>query len=284
MYSKYLNKNNIPCSEKLKHLKIEYEWCYTKSEYLYCLLNNIDTLPSCPYCKDKRKFYTFTFGYRPTCTNKECRNTYRKSVSTYKTKKTKLERYGDPYFNNMEKNKQTCLEKYGKEYYRSTKQSMENIKKTKLERYGDPNYNNMEKNKQTCLEIYGVDNPRKHCETIDKIQSKRRETQEENGTMIPLDQIGKWETYKRKVGKLTNQNDLSILENYEKRSLCGVENGYQLDHIVPIYYGFVNNIQEELISSIDNLVFIPWEENRKKSNNLTITSMKLLEKWNMKSG
>lgn len=49
-----------------------------------------------------------------------------------KCKHTKLERYGDENYVNVEKCKQT-----------------------KLERYGDANYNNSEQNKKTCLERYG---------------------------------------------------------------------------------------------------------------------------------
>lgn len=44
----------------------------------------------------------------------------------YKVKNTKLKKYGNPNYNNMEKNKQT-----------------------KSNKYGDPNYNNMEKNANT---------------------------------------------------------------------------------------------------------------------------------------
>jgi len=71
--------------------------------------------------------------------------------------------------------------------------------------------------------------------------------------------------YKYTVQSLTNKNDLSILENFDKnRGLCGVDGAYQLDHIMSIKYGFDNNIDPELISSIENLQFIPWKENRSK--------------------
>jgi hypothetical protein len=56
--------------------------------------------------------------------------------SSFKNKKTSLERYGDENYNNREKSKETSLE-----------------------RYGDENYNNREKNKETCLIKYGVINP-----------------------------------------------------------------------------------------------------------------------------
>jgi hypothetical protein len=94
-----------------------------------------------------------------------------------KSKKTKLEIYGDENYNNYEKNKKTCLEKYGVEHFNMSKEftdkikntklikhgdvNYNNIKKcqeTKLHRYGDKNYNNQDKNKETCLNRYGKSN------------------------------------------------------------------------------------------------------------------------------
>lgn len=72
-----------------------------------------------------------------------------------KTKQTKLERYGDENYVNLEKSKQTKLERYGDANY----VNVEKNKQTKLERYGDANYNNREKFKTTNMELYGVKYP-----------------------------------------------------------------------------------------------------------------------------
>lgn len=75
--------------------------------------------------------------------------------------------------------------------------------------------------------------------------------------------------YAYECNKVTSQFDLSILENSDKpRGLCGVDGAYQLDHIIPIQYGFDNNIPPEIIGHIDNLRFIPWKENNAKRNKL----------------
>ena len=63
-----------------------------------------------------------------------------------KTYQTKLERYGDPNYNNMDKTRET-----------------------KFENFGDENYNNSEKTKQTCLQKYGVDNVSKVTQIKEKI-------------------------------------------------------------------------------------------------------------------
>lgn len=80
--------------------------------------------------------------------------------------------------------------------------------------------------------------------------------------------------YYAEVTRYTNLNDLSSLENYDKpRGLCGVEGVYQLDHIIPIKYGF-DNIDPKIIGNIKNLRFIPWEENRKKHMNISYKQIK----------
>lgn len=73
--------------------------------------------------------------------------------------------------------------------------------------------------------------------------------------------------YYRKVGKLTRKNML-LLPGYDKckHGLCGVDGAYQVDHIIPVSYGYENNILPEVIADISNLRFIPWKENLLKSN------------------
>lgn len=81
-----------------------------------------------------------------------------------------------------------------------------------------------------------------------------------------------WSQYKLKVNQITKSNDLSVLPNYDKpRGVCGVPGAYQLDHIISIKYGFDNNIDPVIIGGIDNLRFIPWEENRLKSDKVCHT-------------
>lgn len=73
--------------------------------------------------------------------------------------------------------------------------------------------------------------------------------------------------YRRKVYYWTSKNDLTILENYDKRSLLG----YHLDHKYSITEGFKNNVPPKVIGSIHNLEFIPYSENVKKGTKCSIT-------------
>jgi len=76
-----------------------------------------------------------------------------------KGNKTKLEKYGDENYHNVEQAEQTNLDKYGVKCTFQSKEIKSKIKQTKKEKYGDENYCNVKKIKQTCLERYGVEHP-----------------------------------------------------------------------------------------------------------------------------
>lgn len=79
-----------------------------------------------------------------------------------------------------------------------------------------------------------------------------------------LDKFSAYQIYHKLVRYLTNKQDLKSLKYFNKRGKCGVKGAYQLDHIIEISEGFVNNIDATIIADIKNLQFIPWEENIKK--------------------
>jgi hypothetical protein len=73
--------------------------------------------------------------------------------------------------------------------------------------------------------------------------------------------------YRREVSRITRQQDITQLENYDKiRGLCGVNGAYQLDHIISISEGYDQNISPSEIGNISNLRIIPWKDNLLKSN------------------
>lgn len=164
------------CKECGKPLKFPFKtYCSTK-----CRSHNKDvkdkTIQTC-----LNKYGVSHITQNKTIINKiQNKLNSKRDEITEKSKKTKLERYGDENYNNTEKNKQTKLKNHGDENYNNiekikqtnlikygyffglqNEKIIEKSKKTKLEKYGNENYNNIEKNKQTCLEKYGVDNIRK---------------------------------------------------------------------------------------------------------------------------
>lgn len=112
--------------------------------------SNLKVNVSCDMCGSSHllifnKYYKNTKGLSEIYTCKKC--------SYVKVKKTKLEKYGNEKFQNIEK-----------------------IKKTKLEKYGTEFFNNRKKSKETVMMRYGVDNISK----CDHIKRKKEETNKKN--------------------------------------------------------------------------------------------------------
>jgi len=78
-----------------------------------------------------------------------------------------------------------------------------------------------------------------------------------------------YRSYANKVHRLTRtiyeEKKHIINPNNHPRTLCGVDGGYQLDHITTIRYGFENNISAEEIARVENLRMLSWKENLKRN-------------------
>lgn len=98
-------------------------------------------------CGKPQKFLSIEKGYQKYC-SAACAN--KNSIALIK--KTKMEKYGDPNFNNKVKFKETILGKTDEE----KTQILERRRRTKLERYGNPNFTNTgkisESKKKTTIE------------------------------------------------------------------------------------------------------------------------------------
>lgn len=88
-----------------------------------------------------------------------------------------------------------------------------------------------------------------------------------------IDQLHK---YKSDVMKITRQQPIRELLNYDKRGVSGIEGSYHLDHKFSISEGFKNNISSDIIGNVKNLEFIPWDENLKKRTKCSITIKELI--------
>jgi hypothetical protein len=78
-------------------------------------------------------------------------------------------------------------------------------------------------------------------------------------------------SYKRYANKVRRLSEKVYQENIDiinpcghMRSICGVENGYQLDHIKSIKKCYNEGLSEEEASSLNNLRLIPWKDNLNK--------------------
>ena len=98
--NKEMSVNNTgPHLKKYHDLSIEEYYLKYVGEKHYCLT-----------CGKETSFKTLEKGYSKYCTT-SCSN--KSSASKSKSKKTKLDRYGDENYNNKNKYIETCLEKYG---------------------------------------------------------------------------------------------------------------------------------------------------------------------------
>ena len=253
----------------------------SKAYYDKYLRKSGDSL--CKECKSDTIYYGITKGYAGFCSNKcatnsqEYKNGRRKTnLLKYgiecvfqvkevinKSKQTKLEKYGDENYTNIDKHKRTMLKRYGVETSGEMVNHVDNIKATNLQRYGDENYNNREKFEQTMMQKYNVATSMQFEEFKNKMYiSKTGMTIEEYKKTLP-----EKEKYYRKVKQITRSQPIHLLENYDKpRGTSGT--AYQLDHIISKNYGFKNNINPVIIGDISNLQFIPWLENIRKGDKL----------------
>jgi hypothetical protein len=113
--------------------------------------------PKCKTCGEDIKFRNrLDKPYGEFCSLK-CINENKDEMNS-RIKKTMKSKYGVDYYPEhvdfIKKQKKTKLERYGDDKYTN----IEKQKNTKLERYGDKNYNNFLKYKNTCLNRYGTEN------------------------------------------------------------------------------------------------------------------------------
>lgn len=142
----------------------------------YWQLNNLTDFPTCEICGKPimGNVFSLSRGYSRSH-DKDCKfrlaektslkkygtkNAGNSEISRRHAKETMLERHGCEYFSQSgeewdSKTKSTKLRRYGDQNY----VNVEKAKTTKLSRYGDEDYNNRAKCKETCLEKYGVANP-----------------------------------------------------------------------------------------------------------------------------
>jgi len=131
----------------------------------------------------------------------------------------------------------------------------------------------------TYYERTGYRNAAHNPKEIRKALRTRRNTNINRGIWISDDQLPLFQLYYKRVWYYTN---ISAKLKYTKdelsnRSLCGVQNGLQLDHKFSIRKGFECSILPYIIGSQCNIELISWEDNRLKNINCSITKKELFE-------
>ena len=85
------------------------------------------------------------------------------------------------------------------------------------------------------------------------------------------DTTPEYKRYRNKVQKLTEEiyvKNIDIINpNRYPRTLCGVDGGWQLDHIKTVREAFDEGLSPEEVAHIDNLRMLPWKENLMRNYN-----------------
>jgi len=134
---------------------------YSFKERLYRFFNSDESEKNC-VCSSPLKFKSVALGFSQYCSTK-CANSNTQS----KIKLAKLEKYGDPHYNNKEKFRNTVKNRSEEQ----KKTSLERRRNTKKNLYGDENYTNVNKiqgsKKNTTLLNINNKIREYQCEAID---------------------------------------------------------------------------------------------------------------------
>jgi hypothetical protein len=199
------------------------------------------------------------------------------SCALFKNKLTNNEIYkcDNPFQNELikEKIRNTNIEKYGVEYPTQSKHILDKIKVNNFQKYGVFNVIN-------CPEIYErmkKTNLLKYGSEFFFSSKNMEEIRISIGSKIPDILKSGFDIYQNRVRYLTNRNKPLLLEEWNGNDYYDGEyirnNFYMkfhdkkyptIDHKISIYYGFINNIDPEEISKIENLCLTKRGNNSSK--------------------
>ena len=161
----WLFKNHPDLYEKIINYSQQVNLELSFKEKIWFYYNQLTERPKCITCSKDLKFRErFDTPYGEFC-SLSCINT-NKDEMLNRQKTTFNKKYGIDFYPQhqdfIKKQQNTKLKKYGNKNYNN----VEKAKNTKLKKHGNSNYNNMDLHKKKCLAQYGVDNYSKSKEFI----------------------------------------------------------------------------------------------------------------------
>jgi len=233
-------------------------------------------LVSCDVCnsnyeKPYRQYKSSFDKYNMYCCSPKC--------AQLKNKITNLEKYGvsNVFQSDIIKNKiiETNLLKYGVSYPSQSSHIRSKIINTLRSNYGvsNPIYSEYIINKINNTNLLKYGNIIYNCSNIAK------DLRIKNNRQIPDCDRSEFEKYQIKVRYLTNKVKRILYENWNGFDYYDNEfirnnvnykfynkNYPTIDHKISIYYGFMNNINPEIIGNLENLCITKRGINSKKNN------------------
>lgn len=208
-----LDKDNV----YIKYLLNRFVDSDSLLETIYRIKNNIHIRPVCPVCGGHLS-YIGSGKYRSHCSVK-C-SSLDKNVQ-YKLKQTKLEKYGDENYVNIEKFKNTCLIKYNATSPLLNPVIIEKTQITNLVKYGKISYHNNKKSKETKLKRYGNENYNGNYSNYKRTKNTKEITEKRKDTCLIKygeDNYSKTEEFKKKYKK-TMIERYNVEYTFQSRSL-----------------------------------------------------------------
>jgi hypothetical protein len=212
---------------------------------------------NCPVCDFELEYTNKRSWYNANRLNSKCKECYHKSASN-----TLKEKYEKGEFNFVPRNKErekTLL----KPFKKNCPDCGNKMRYVREETLNESIRKNSVCNKCSAYKYNKTFNQVIKPEQIEQMRATKAGFQnfDEYKQKYPKKQF-----YKREVWRLTYQQPIDTLDNWDKRGRCGVEGAYQLDHIRSIDWGWKNGIKPEVIAEWENLRMIPWKTNLLKSS------------------
>lgn len=285
--------NNTYCRANghfLRHLK---KYGYESYQHFFETLYP-ELIQYCKHCGTKCSFNKTLMKYKQTCGSRICCGRVTSGIRAERTseewdawrvkhrlalsKKTPEMRAAE-----IQSRRLSAIEK------NSYKLSVRKRERTCLERHGDTKYNNTKKASQSKLQ-WTIERKQQFLDrvrlalggkwmsdfTTEQTWIDRTERLVAQGRISHPSTRSARVQYYKKVSRLTERNYRQhkhlINPNSYNRALAGTVNGYQLDHKIPVIYGFLNNIAAHIIADITNLQMLPWRENGSKGYKYESTS------------
>jgi hypothetical protein len=168
---KWLSNNEPELYSKIIEYSKNIQNEISFKEKIYFYFHKLKERPKCVSCSNEIKFRNrFDKPYGDFC-SLSCANNSKEELVN-RQKRTFNKKYGVDFYPHhidfVKKQKQTKLDKYGDENYNNVEKS----KITKELLYGNKKYNNIEKQKETCELRYGVNNYAKSEHYHDKLNEE----------------------------------------------------------------------------------------------------------------
>ena len=245
----------------------------------------------CPFCSSPKSFNSKQKTFTNTCGSRAC---IKLAISKAKQNRTP-EQLAEQRLKFRQTQSEKGHEQLQREYAQRT-QSLNNTIQTEYEqivakrqqtcsdKYGDPTYNNSTQISDS-LSNRSVEEIKRSNEARQKtLYAKygkltlndfhtpemfelRRQKLVEAGLVTPLELLDDWELFKREVRNTTERVFRKYKTLLDPNNLRGQY--YELDHIIPIFSGFIKGMSVDDLVDVRNLRIIETNHNRSRMKNLT---------------